>query len=602
MAGPLVGGAGVLPLRHLDERPQTLRGGVPRQRRGVDAAGGREPAVSAQELARASPSGGPGRGAKPRRYRDGGDGHHHRREGQIEGGLGDEAEAPVDDGDVPILVDEDVHGLQVTVADRLGSGRRSRGRKPLGGAGKVITTDAFGAGGEEEEQVVDVDHDRLCLLEPPPQWYRIERMQPGRDRGEQPGKAQRGPADGRQRGRALDVGHRWTAAHAVHHDERAAEAVLGVAGQPHTRSGEALGDDLRLHDRLLLGDDGVGHDPHHEVTVDLRRSPLHTDSDDLRPEPPTHAFRRDREAQVGGVGGAAQRRQELLVGGRAGEGDAFAADVGHSSSVVYRRPGGMERRMRALITNDDGVDNHGIHQLAVVALEAGLEVVVAAPSWDSSGSSASLTAVQEDGRFLVDRRSYDFLPGVPVYAVEAAPAFISRAALTGAFGPAPDIVLSGINVGQNTGTSVLHSGTVGAVLTAATHGCRGMAVSIVIGGGPLHWETAASFAREVLDWLVEQPDGVIVNVNAPNLPLDEVGGLQRASISSAGVVQATVTELGHDYVKMTYVDGDGHLEPGTDAALLATGYATVTPLSAPCEDVGIDTSGLTAPWPVEVTT
>ena len=250
--------------------------------------------------------------------------------------------------------------------------------------------------------------------------------------------------------------------------------------------------------------------------------------------------------------------------------------------------------MRALITNDDGVDNHGIHQLAVVALQAGLDVVVAAPSWDSSGASASLTAVQEGGRFVVDRREYDFLPGVPVYAVEAAPAFISRAALTGAFGPEPDIVLSGINVGQNTGSSVLHSGTVGAVLTAATHGCRGMAVSIQIGNapGPLHWDTATTFARQVLDWLVEQPDEVVVNVNAPNLPLEKVGGLRRGHLSSAGVVQATVTELGHDYVHMTYVDGDGHLEPGSDAALLAEGYASITPLCAPCEASGVDTSGL----------
>lgn len=251
--------------------------------------------------------------------------------------------------------------------------------------------------------------------------------------------------------------------------------------------------------------------------------------------------------------------------------------------------------MRALITNDDGVENHGIHRLAVVAVEAGLEVVVAAPSWDSSGSSASLTAVQEDGRFLVDRRHYDFLPDVAFYAVEAAPAFISRAGLTGAFGFEPDIVLSGINVGQNTGTSVLHSGTVGAVLTAATHGCRGMAVSLAMGGGPMHWDSADVFARQVLDWLVDQPDGVIVNVNVPNLPLDKIGGLRRATIASSGVVQATVTELGKDYVHMTYVDGDGHLEPGTDAALLAEGYACVTPLSAPCEDNAVDTSSLIAP-------
>ena len=120
--------------------------------------------------------------------------------------------------------------------------------------------------------------------------------------------------------------------------------------------------------------------------------------------------------------------------------------------------------MRALITNDDGVDSAGIRALARVAVDAGLDAFVAAPSWDSSGAAASLTAVEHDGRFLLHEVTYDELPEVVVFAVEAAPAFIVRAAATGAFGPPPEIVLSGINRGPNTGHAVLHSGTVGAAL------------------------------------------------------------------------------------------------------------------------------------------
>lgn len=245
-----------------------------------------------------------------------------------------------------------------------------------------------------------------------------------------------------------------------------------------------------------------------------------------------------------------------------------------------------------LVTNDDGVESFGIRVLAGVGVDAGLDVVVAAPSWDSSGASASLTAVEEQGRFLVDNRAFDDLPGVPVYAVEAAPAFIARAGLRGAFGEPPDIVLSGVNVGQNTGSSVLHSGTVGAVLTASTHGVRGLAASIAIGGGPLHWETAAVFARRALDWLVVAREPVALNLNVPNLPAEEVTGLERAHLSAAGVVQVTVTEVGKGYVRMSQEEGDGHLEAGTDAALLAAGCATVTPLVAPCEARSIDTTTL----------
>jgi hypothetical protein len=78
----------------------------------------------------------------------------------------------------------------------------------------------------------------------------------------------------------------------------------------------------------------------------------------------------------------------------------------------------------------------------------------------------------------------------------------------------------------------------------------------------------------------------------PDVPVDMVAGFVRAHLSSAGVVQATLTEVGKGYVKLAYVDGDGHLEADSDAALLAAGYATVTPLCAPCEAGGVDTSAL----------
>ena len=112
--------------------------------------------------------------------------------------------------------------------------------------------------------------------------------------------------------------------------------------------------------------------------------------------------------------------------------------------------------MRALITNDDGIDATGLRTLAAAAVGAGYEVVVAAPSWDSSGASASLTSVERDGRFLVHEVD---LGGVGrAVGVEAAPAFIARAAVHEAFGPAPDLLLSGVNHGLNCGHAVLHSG------------------------------------------------------------------------------------------------------------------------------------------------
>src|SRR5947207_13381012 len=105
--------------------------------------------------------------------------------------------------------------------------------------------------------------------------------------------------------------------------------------------------------------------------------------------------------------------------------------------------------MRALITNDDGIDSAGLHALARVAVAAGLEVTVAAPHTERSGSSASLSALEADGRLLVEDRALAGLPGARALAAHASPALIVFLAAHGAFGQRPGIVLSGINPAPN---------------------------------------------------------------------------------------------------------------------------------------------------------
>jgi 5'-nucleotidase len=142
-----------------------------------------------------------------------------------------------------------------------------------------------------------------------------------------------------------------------------------------------------------------------------------------------------------------------------------------------RQDGGVPTQ-RVLITNDDGIDAPGIRWLARAAADHGFDVVVAAPSKESSGISAAMTAVLDDGRVMMDRREVPTLEGIPAFAVNASPGYIVTLGRLGAFGDPPDLVLSGINRGANAGNAVLHSGTVGACLTAASAGLRAMAVSL----------------------------------------------------------------------------------------------------------------------------
>ncbi|MBV8194147.1 MAG: 5'/3'-nucleotidase SurE, partial [Candidatus Dormibacteraeota bacterium] len=186
--------------------------------------------------------------------------------------------------------------------------------------------------------------------------------------------------------------------------------------------------------------------------------------------------------------------------------------------------------LRALVTNDDGIDSEGLRQLALAAVGAGLDVTVAAPQREASGSSAALNATQSDGRIVVEPRELPGLDGVPCYAVAAAPAFIVLIGQRGAFGAVPQLVLSGINRGANLGNAIIHSGTVGATLTAGTYGLRALAVSCD-SASPQHWETSAEFARRVLPGLIAAVDALVLNLNVPDREVDEVRGIVRAHLA-----------------------------------------------------------------------
>lgn len=247
---------------------------------------------------------------------------------------------------------------------------------------------------------------------------------------------------------------------------------------------------------------------------------------------------------------------------------------------------------RTLITNDDGIDSEGIRVLAKAARDHGLDVMVAAPLTEASGSAASMVATGKQGKVVVEGRSLPGLDGIPAYAVAASPGYIVTIASRGAFGEEPQIVLSGVNRGANTGRAVLHSGTVGAALTGSLNGCRAMAFSLDVGFDPddCHWDTAEQLAGQLLPLVTLANELQVLNVNVPNLPADRLSGVRQASLTKYGSVQMTVAEVGEGYIRTTVgADEAAQLaeqgDPGSDLALLAGGYVTVTALRPYCEAV-----------------
>ena len=259
---------------------------------------------------------------------------------------------------------------------------------------------------------------------------------------------------------------------------------------------------------------------------------------------------------------------------------------------------------RILITNDDGIDAPGLRHLARAAARQGLDIVIAAPLTEASGTSAAMTAVEKNGKIVVSQRELPGVRNVPAYAVAASPAFIVLLALRNAFGPPPQIVLSGINRGANAGAAVVHSGTVGATLTASHAGLHGLAVSLDVlspangtaasGGQAIadlehaddenrHWDSAAGLAMKLLPTLTHTPPGTVLNLNVPDMHVDGIRGLRRATLARFGQVQMSIAEAGDGFVRTAVQAADEPLEPGTDLAALADGFAVVTPIRSPEE-------------------
>ena len=252
-------------------------------------------------------------------------------------------------------------------------------------------------------------------------------------------------------------------------------------------------------------------------------------------------------------------------------------EVGQDTRTVIVEEGTSptSRRPRLLLTNDDGIQSPGLRLLAE-ALDQIYEVVVAAPARDMSGSGTGIGRF--DAREGIDLRRAGW-NGIEAYTVEGPPGLAVMAAALGAFGVKPDLVVSGINAGVNTGHSVLHSGTVGAVLTARTFGSHGLAISLSY-SEPWQWDSAAEVAKPLAAWMLGQKDQrIVINANVPGLPLTEIRGYQWAPLDEFGVFRVATADYESSRLQFEVRGSNAKADPTSDTALVAEGFVTMTPLT-----------------------
>ena len=243
---------------------------------------------------------------------------------------------------------------------------------------------------------------------------------------------------------------------------------------------------------------------------------------------------------------------------------------------------------RVLVTNDDGIESAGLHALAIALHDAGYDVLVVAPNRDNSGIGAAIGLVHADQHLDVEKVVLPGAEEVPAYAIDGPPGLCVCAGRLGAFGEPPDIVVSGINPGCNTGRAILHSGTVGAALTAQSFGCSAIAVS-VDATQPWRFDTAAKVALDVVPMLLDAPPRSVLNLNVPALDYDAVLGVRWARLAAFGSVRAAVAESENGGLQFELRATGVTAPPDSDQGLIDAGFASLTTIV-----------GVAEAWPVDI--
>jgi 5'-nucleotidase len=236
--------------------------------------------------------------------------------------------------------------------------------------------------------------------------------------------------------------------------------------------------------------------------------------------------------------------------------------------------------MRILCTNDDGIHATGLAVLEKIARTFSDDVWVIAPEQEQSGASRALTLTAPIRVRQVSEKRFAVL-GTPTDCVLLGVEHLIA-------GAPPDLVLSGVNRGQNIAEDVTFSGTIAGAMQGMQLGIPAIALSQARGfrgeEAPIPWETAETFGPGIVGKLLEQtwPKDVLMNVNFPDLPPDQVKAVE---VTTQGrrdqhVIYADkrTDPRGGAYFWLGFRGKLSNPSDGTDLKAIYEGRIAVTPL------------------------
>ncbi|OGN56926.1 MAG: 5'/3'-nucleotidase SurE [Chlamydiae bacterium RIFCSPHIGHO2_12_FULL_44_59] len=229
-----------------------------------------------------------------------------------------------------------------------------------------------------------------------------------------------------------------------------------------------------------------------------------------------------------------------------------------------------------LITNDDGIHAPGIKHLAE-AIREHADVAIVAPHAEKSGSGLSITWTKP-----LHIRPYTWEHNIPAWSLNGTPADCVKMALAVLLEKMPDMVVSGINRGSNSGRTVLYSGTIGGVIEAVLKGIPGIAFSYSDVDEPPVFITKKMIFPIIQHFLKHLlPAGTLLNVNFPYHLRDGIKGIRMAKQGKSYWKEDPDRRIhpeGAPYYWLGGAWGSVQEDPESDVALLEQGYIAIAPI------------------------
>ncbi|WP_298237816.1 5'/3'-nucleotidase SurE [uncultured Algibacter sp.] len=238
----------------------------------------------------------------------------------------------------------------------------------------------------------------------------------------------------------------------------------------------------------------------------------------------------------------------------------------------------MTKKPLILVTNDDGINAPGIRTLIAVMKTIG-DVVVVAPDSPQSGMGHAITL---DSTLYVEQVNYKH-GALKEYSCSGTPADCVKLAIRELLDRKPDLCVSGINHGSNSSINVIYSGTMSAALEAGIEGIPAIGFSLLNYKWQANFEACESFVKTITENVLKQglPNGIVLNVNIPDIPKKEIKGIKVCRQAKANWVEEfdkRVNPQGKDYYWLSgkFVNLDGGKD--TDEWALENGYVSLVPV------------------------